>query len=92
MSEKTLPCFVCGKPLEPALGGVVNQPSEASVFTTNGNYGSTTFDPMDGTWLELNVCDRCLTLRSHFVLLGKQIAPRIPARPDPIYKEWVPDE
>ena len=29
-------------------------------FHTHGNYGSTVFDPMNGTYLEIYICDDCL--------------------------------
>lgn len=56
-------CIVCKKPLEnidPFENGE-NQPSGGTAFQTHGHYGSTVFDPMDGTYLEINVCDACLT-------------------------------
>jgi hypothetical protein len=87
-----IPCFVCGKPLyEVGTQEEMNQPHEGTVFITNGHYGSTAFDPMDGSWLELNICDPCLRERSKLVLRGKQYAPRLPPRPQPIYNEWRPD-
>jgi hypothetical protein len=58
-----LPCIVCRKKLETAIRSddVVNQPSEATVFTAKGQYGSTVFDPMDpDLFLEVNICDECL--------------------------------
>lgn len=60
------PCLVCGKPLDPAIPPGVhdrshNQPDEAVVFRAHGQYGSTVFDPMDGTYLEINICDNCVT-------------------------------
>lgn len=67
----TLPCFCCGKPLGsvfPPGHGDGNQPNEATAFQTSGHYGSGAFDPMDGTMLELNVCDECLTGRAGRVL------------------------
>lgn len=90
MTATPIPCFVCGKPLEEVADETSNQPNGATAFITNGHYGSTAFDPMDGSWLELNICDRCLTLRSKFVLLGKRYAPRLPSEPKPIYNEWKP--
>lgn len=38
-------------------------PMDATVWTSQGNYGSTLFDPMDGTYLDLFVCDPCLKKR-----------------------------
>lgn len=70
------PCVVCGKELEPVLPEEVrmaeNQPYEATVFSSPGHYGSTAFDPMDGTRLVINVCDRCLIDKKDRVLfLGR---------------------
>ncbi|KAB8186889.1 hypothetical protein FH608_046210 [Nonomuraea phyllanthi] len=68
-SDLTLPCLACGKPLTSALpGACINQPSGATTFTTTGHYGSTVFDPMDGSRLDVNVCDDCLTARRDRVL------------------------
>jgi hypothetical protein len=57
-----LPCIVCGCQLDDALQGIEdNQPYAGTSFVTGGHYGSTAFDPMDGSRLEINVCDPCLT-------------------------------
>lgn len=56
----TLPCIVCDKKLEPAFDETINQPSDGLAFQTRGHYGSTFFDPMDGSWIEVNICDECL--------------------------------
>lgn len=37
-----------------------NQPLDGLAFSTGGAYGTTLFDPMDGSTLEVNVCDPCL--------------------------------
>ena len=29
-------------------------------FRTYGHYGSTIFDPMDGTYLDVAICDECI--------------------------------
>ena len=55
----TLPCIVCDKPLESALGDdAENQPYAGTAFTSQGHYGSTVFDS-DGGYLELNICAEC---------------------------------
>lgn len=36
------------------------QPYAATVFYSGGHYGSTFFDPMDGSYIELAICDGCL--------------------------------
>lgn len=56
-----LSCIVCDSELSESFQGTEeNQPHKATCFMTQGHYGSTFFDPMDGTWLEINVCDDCL--------------------------------
>lgn len=60
---KTLSCIVCEKELESALPEKiqdVNQPYAGTTFFAYGQYGSTIFDPMDGSSLEINICDDCL--------------------------------
>lgn len=59
----TLPCIRCDRPLEPALPGAENQPSGGTEFISYGHYGSS-YDPMDGTAIVINLCDECLALRS----------------------------
>lgn len=60
------PCIVCSRELrevieERGMTGTVNQPDGGVAFESYGHYGTTVFDPMDGTRLEVNVCDECLT-------------------------------
>lgn len=57
---KPVPCIVCDKMLKEALIDSNNQPYKATTFITHGHYGSTFFDPMDSSYLEINVCDECL--------------------------------
>lgn len=57
MRDKPLPCFTCGKPLEPAVQG---QPAGATTFSSYGQYGSTAFDPQDNSQIQINICDTCL--------------------------------
>jgi hypothetical protein len=38
----------------------ISQPYDGLAFQSQGHYGSTVFDPMDGTYLEINICDECL--------------------------------
>lgn len=52
-------CIVCKKSLENVFDQD-NQPNDGLAFQSSGHYGSTVFDPMDGTHLEINVCDPCL--------------------------------
>lgn len=66
--SKQLPCIVCDKALKPAIYDDINQPSRATTFISYGQYGSTFFDPMDGSYLELNVCDVCLERKRDYLL------------------------
>lgn len=58
--EAALPCIVCGGVLDNILENGGNQPIGGLAFSSPGHYGTTVFDPMDGSVLELNVCDKCL--------------------------------
>lgn len=59
---RELPCLHCGVRLKPVYpeSSTVNQPFEGTVFRTHGHYGSTVFDEIDGTYLEITICDKCL--------------------------------
>ncbi len=58
-----LPCIVCGRRLNAAMDAVGSShvPYAGTMFETGGHYGSTAFDPLDGTRLQIVVCDECLT-------------------------------
>lgn len=55
-----LPCIICQADLEPVMKDHNTLPYGGTVFTTQGHYGSTMFDPMDGSYLEITICDKCL--------------------------------
>lgn len=55
---KALSCIVCDKELEGI--SAPNQPNNGLEFVSHGHYGTTVFDPMDGSMLAINVCDECL--------------------------------
>lgn len=62
MSQSALvPCVICGKELQNVMVEAENQPHEGTAFTSYGHYGSTAFDPMNGSMIEINICDECLT-------------------------------
>lgn len=76
-----LGCFVCAKSLEPVITDQSNlgdQPYEATIFISHGNYGSTVFDPpTNGILLRINICDPCLLARAEAnLVLIDMIAPR----------------
>lgn len=55
-----VPCIICDKVVYKVFEGVENQPYEATNFQSYGQYGSTTWDPFDGSYLEINICDTCM--------------------------------
>jgi hypothetical protein len=81
------PCIVCGAELD-GYGHYIegsepyfNQPDGGTGFTTEGHYGSTVFDPMNGNTLSISVCDPCLTTAGEMgrVLLGRNWKPVVAA-------------
>lgn len=88
-TEKTkVPCFVCGSELD-ELDSRGNQPSGGVEFTTYGHYGTAVFDPMDGTQLAVNVCDRCLIeARSR----GRVLHVRAVTHREVAYEPWTDEE
>jgi hypothetical protein len=58
-------CFCCDKPLYSAFDNTLEHkyshpPFDAMVFRSNGNYGSTIFDPMSNERIEIFICDQCV--------------------------------
>ena len=91
----TLKCVVCTGNLEPVWDEKtfpedkdVNQPWAGTTFYSEGQYGSTVFDPMNGNFLEINICDNCLKMREEeggFILLGKPRRTKREVR----YEPWM---
>lgn len=81
-----LPCAICKKELEAITPGN-NHADDANAFRAHGQYGSTKFDPVDGSWLEVNICDECFVElgRAGLVFIGSPPA-RYPRR----LKPWQP--
>ena len=80
-------CIVCHAPLE-HLNEQCTQPRGGVDFFTYGHYGSTLFDPMDGSVLHISVCDPCLqeAARHGRVVIGSQThVPPVSSS----YKTWV---
>lgn len=77
MAEYALPCIICRTPLKNVFDDCANQPSQGLAFKSKGHYGSTAFDPMDGTHLEINLCDICLDTAAEedFVYVGRDRRP-----------------
>lgn len=54
-------CVICdGKLSCWSQEGEAIQPIGGLSFISYGSYGSTVFDPMDGTMITICVCDKCL--------------------------------
>jgi hypothetical protein len=51
-------------------GSNVVHPIDGTAFRTYGHYGSTVFDPMDASYLEIVVCDPCLRSRKNHTYKG----------------------
>ncbi len=80
------PCIVCRKQLGNLMAPEGNQPNDGVAFTSPGHYGSAAFDPMDMTFLEINVCDDCLVAaaKDGAVLVAEKSIPKPPA-----YEKWT---
>lgn len=61
MSVEALPCLSCGKRLFNVHDDAENQPERGIACTSYGNYGSEVYDPMNGEFLEFNLCDTCVS-------------------------------
>lgn len=57
-------CVCCGKEMPNIMERKGVQPVGGLEFHTAGHYGSTFFDPMDGTLLIVGICDECLLANS----------------------------
>lgn len=74
------PCICCGRIFETFYGP--NQPGDGLGFYSLGAYGSTVFDPMDGSSIAINVCDPCIqkaTSRGLVLFYDPPELPRLPA-------------
>lgn len=63
--EELLTCFKCDKKLNNYQQLPVVHPNNGLHFKGYGAYGSTVFDPMNGTSLDLVICDECLKSHRH---------------------------
>ena len=70
MRKDTINCFCCDKELQNMHYGsrlkdsyVYVHPMGGLHFQSFGHYGSTMFDPMDGTSIDIAICDECIKLR-----------------------------
>ena len=70
---KPQPCIACGVQLDYAANHSSMQtvPYKGTLFQSYGHYGSTVYDPMDGTVIQVVVCDACLTAHADRVARPK---------------------
>lgn len=87
LRRDTLICVRCGFVMK-NLDARGNQPSGGLAFMTNGHYGSAVFDPMDGSALEINVCDPCLLFLGSKGVIAERVCVRSPKHK---YQKWRPD-
>ena len=70
---KKLNCIMCSAGLENwdvySNKNVVH-PIGGTVFRAYGNYGSSVFDPMDASYLDIVICNKCLKDRMEHVYEG----------------------
>ena len=64
----TIACFCCDKSMENMHyksrdSYVYVHPMSGLHFQTYGHYGSTVFDPIDGSSLDIAICDECIKQR-----------------------------
>lgn len=90
--RNALPCIVCDRQIESMDDSYINSPYAATAFESHGHYGSTIFDPMNGSFLELNVCDPCLRRLAGEgkILLGQDRKRVVAGDGMPMFVGWLP--
>jgi len=87
VAKRTLPCIACGRELKQVVDDASeNQPYLATEFKASGHYGSTAYDPMDGHYIVVNICDICLSTHPERVLEGRD---RRPVLKDGAIIDWA---
>lgn len=60
MSVNAVKCFRCDAELENVMSRESIQPMGGLAFRSYGHYGTSVFDPMNDTYVEIAICDVCL--------------------------------
>lgn len=68
-------CIICDKEVKNwdqayPEGNTKIHPIGGTVFKTYGHYGSTVFDPMDATYMEIVICCDCLKPRTQHTYIS----------------------
>ena len=68
-------CMICAKEVENwdeayPEGNTKIHPIGGTVFRTYGHYGSTVFDPMNATYMEIVICCDCLKSRTEHTYIS----------------------
>lgn len=68
MKINVIKCFCCDKDLDNWKYKVKDKrvevhPMNGLAFRSYGHYGSTVFDPMNGTSIDIGICDDCIKSR-----------------------------
>ena len=87
MSEKetSFVCIVCRE----AVSSFQGCPDNAVSFKSPGNYGSTVYDTIDGSHLEIIVCDKCLTKAGESGIVVESRVVQLTKRS---LEKWNPDD
>jgi hypothetical protein len=67
IERATLNCFRCDRLLNNITPSGV-QPVDGLAFHSYGHYGTSYFDPLDGTCIQIAVCDECLEDRAACII------------------------
>lgn len=82
-----IPCFKCGKKLEPAFDAAHSAPAEGVTFRCHGNYGSVVYDAQFDEYLLILICDSCLLENKASIL--ECFPSHAPSPPD-ARRRWEP--
>lgn len=63
-------CFKCG-------AEIGDEDMAGTAFRSFGNYGSTVFDPFDGSYLDIAICNGCLSEHAARAACGREFRPVI---------------
>lgn len=97
-------CVVCGREIRSAMNeatsgwaaesDIEEPPHAATIFTSQGNYGSTLWDPAPRDkytpYLQVTICDKCLTFAASAGRVIKCVPVPVPVKTSSVI--WQVDE